>query len=214
MKFLSKSIHCKEIGAIGIGAMIVFIALVLIAGVSASVLIQTAGKLEIKSMDSGRKTTTDVATGLNIIDIEGQLTSRDMAYNSTSGLIWRYTNFSGNDAEDFHAWYNKTRIHNITITITPNPGSPGIDISDMVIEITNSTVKCILSYDSSKYHPNPSAACIFSTEAFDLAPNKFGLIEIEDEDNSVTCTHPVINKGDYIFITINTSAPWARRFSH
>ena len=202
MNWLKKN----DVGAIGIGAMIVFIAMVLVAGIAASVLVQTANRLETQAMETGAETTYEVATGLRVFDIEGYKSLRDMAYNSTSGLIWRYTNFSGNDSEDFHAWYNETRIHNMTITVGPRAGSKDIDLNQVVLEISNSTVKCLLTYDGSTFEYEVSTSGIFSTNVFDLSPNNFGIIELEDADSSCTATNPVINRGDKVMLSINTSA--------
>jgi flagellin FlaB len=46
----------KDVGSIGIGAMIVFIAMVLVAGIAASVLIQTSNRLEMQAMKTGQDT--------------------------------------------------------------------------------------------------------------------------------------------------------------
>jgi len=63
----------NKAGDMGIGAMIVFIAMVLVAGIAASVLVQTANKLEIKAMTTGQQTTKEVSTGLHVIDMEGMV---------------------------------------------------------------------------------------------------------------------------------------------
>ena len=60
---------------IGIGTMIVFIAMVLVAGIAASVLIQTASKLESQAMVTGQQTTAEVATGVAVADVQGHATS-------------------------------------------------------------------------------------------------------------------------------------------
>ena len=70
----------RDVGSIGIGAMIVFIAMVLVAGIAASVLIQTSTRLESQAMMTVRETTKEVSTGLYIVNIEG--------YN-VSGVIVR-----------------------------------------------------------------------------------------------------------------------------
>ena len=62
----------KDVGAIGIGAMIVFIAMVLVAGIAASVLVQTSGRLETQAMRSGQETIAEVSSGINVFDIVGK----------------------------------------------------------------------------------------------------------------------------------------------
>jgi len=58
--------------------MIVFIAMVLIAGIAAYVILSTGSQLEIKSGETGTQTIKEVSTGLKISTIEG---------HNTSGLI-------------------------------------------------------------------------------------------------------------------------------
>jgi flagellin FlaB len=70
-KEISRILKEKDVGAIGIGAMIVFIAMVLVAGIAASVLIQTSTTLESQALATGEETTAEVATGLSVVNIEG-----------------------------------------------------------------------------------------------------------------------------------------------
>lgn len=65
----------NQIAAIGIGAMIVFIAMVLVAGIAASILIQTSTQLEMQALQTGQETITETSTGLTVTGVEGFNTS-------------------------------------------------------------------------------------------------------------------------------------------
>ena len=68
----------KDLGSIGIGAMIVFIAMVLVAGIAASVLISTSSRLEMQALNTGQETIAEVGSGLKVEAVEG--------YNSSGAI--------------------------------------------------------------------------------------------------------------------------------
>jgi flagellin FlaB len=176
MKNIIKKLKRQDYGAIGIGAMIVFIAMVLVAGIAASVLIQTSTKLESQAMTTGEQTTAEVATGLAVYDVEGHV-------NTTAD-----------------------RIDRIVILVRPRAGSMDIDLSMAVIEISDSTNKYILTYDSTNFQASAAVAGVFSTDAFaTLTADDFGIIELEDADGSCSGANPVINRGDKVLLTVNAS---------
>lgn len=59
----------------GIGAMIIFIALVLVAGIVAYVILSTGSLLEIQSGSTGTQTIKEVSSGLKVSTIQGHNTS-------------------------------------------------------------------------------------------------------------------------------------------
>ena len=64
-----KEMKQDELAAIGIGAMIVFIALILVAAVAAAVIIQTAEKLQQNAQASGDDTQEQMSTKVTLINI-------------------------------------------------------------------------------------------------------------------------------------------------
>ena len=178
-KFI-KLLKEKDVGAIGIGAMIVFIAMVLVAGIAASVLIQTSTRLESQAMQTGEETTAEVSTGIAVFDIEGR------KGNGTSV------------------------IQNLVVMVRPRAGSRDIDLSTTVIELSDGTNKYILNYSQSHFRGAPNVAGIFYTPVFGtLSADDFGIIELKDVDSSCAAATPVINRGDKVLLAINTTTTFS-----
>jgi len=74
-KNICRVLRQKDVGAMGVGAMIIFIAMVVVAGIAAAVIIQTSSKLETQALKTGRETLAVVASGIKILGIDGHNTS-------------------------------------------------------------------------------------------------------------------------------------------
>jgi archaeal flagellin FlaB len=164
----------KDVGAIGIGALIIFIAMVLVAGIAASVLIQTSTTLEMQALKTGSQTTSEVSSGLMVESVEG---FRD----------------DGNN------------IEYTAVEIKARAGSPDIDLSETVIEISDSDSKYVLSYDSDFTNKSEVDGHLFKSTFYPSDTNrqtKFGIIVLQDADGSLTAENPIINFGDHVAIAI------------
>lgn len=69
MKIDIKNKDSEEMGAIGIGAMIVFIALILVAAVASAVIIQTGEKLQQNAQQTGSDTQNEISGKITIIAV-------------------------------------------------------------------------------------------------------------------------------------------------
>ena len=68
---LKRGLLTDNKAAIGIGEMIIFIAMILVAGIAASVIIQTMNSLQQQAMQTAEETVGEISSGLKITHISG-----------------------------------------------------------------------------------------------------------------------------------------------
>jgi flagellin FlaB len=61
----------KNNAAVGIGTLIIFIAMILVAGIAASVIIQTINSLQQQALLTGEQTKKDISAGLKVTHVSG-----------------------------------------------------------------------------------------------------------------------------------------------
>ena len=180
MRNICKIFKRKDFGSIGIGAMIVFIAMVLVAGIAASVLIQTSAKLEIQAMQTGQETTNEVSGGIAVYSVIG------------------YTASSSND------------ISKLAIGVRPRSGSEGLDLAEAYVELSDTNKKVVLKYSTTYFLDPTGQNDLFSAAVFpdegDNPASEFGILVAEDGDDSISvATSPMINRGDKVYLCVNTT---------
>ncbi|MCA9495645.1 MAG: hypothetical protein KC589_01780, partial [Nanoarchaeota archaeon] len=94
-------------GAQGIGTLIIFIALILVAAVAAGVLIQTASSLQSKSLDVGRQSQEKITTDIEVVQVFTNDTSDNFINDS---------------------------VDTVTILVRLGSGSSPIKLDDMIIK--------------------------------------------------------------------------------
>ena len=101
-------------GQVGIGTLIVFIAMVLVAAIAAGVLINTAGLLQTQAEATGEETQEQVSDRLQI--------------QSATGVVEEQANGDNN-------------VTAVNITVTRSPGAGNIDLDNVTYEfVTNEEV--------------------------------------------------------------------------
>jgi len=102
----------------GVGTLIIFIALLLVAAVAAGVLIQTAGSLQQKALSTGTQATGQISTNAQVIEVSGT--------DGTGNL----QNFSyvvklspGSEPIEFDSVTVSLNLNDQTQTLTYNNGS-------------------------------------------------------------------------------------------
>ncbi|MFO8077630.1 MAG: archaellin/type IV pilin N-terminal domain-containing protein [Thermoplasmatota archaeon] len=179
-----KSIEKNDHAMVGIGTLIVFIAMILVAAVAASVIIQASESLQQKAQNVATQTTREVSAGLVITDITG------------------FTNT------------NKTEITHLALTVRPRAGSKDIDLSlctlttlcnNLSLLTIDENLVAAVNTDNKSVFKTPVSPGSDETIIGGSSKTKFGVISIHDPDNSITSTHGM-NSGDRIFVIVNLSA--------
>jgi flagellin FlaB len=89
--------------------------------------------------------------------------------------------------------------------VSPRSGSKDVDLSNTVVELSDSTNKYLLLYNATLGAQVPDAAGVFDTTAF-ATDATFSIIVLEDADGSCVTANPVINRGDHVLLAISAGA--------
>jgi flagellin FlaB len=115
----------EERGQVGIGTLIVFIAMVLVAAIAAGVLINTAGVLQTQAEDTGQDSTDQVANNINVIGSVGEVGPDSGGPTITNASVNKnYGKFANGDQ----------KVHTVRLTVQKSAGAGDIDLSGLSIQ--------------------------------------------------------------------------------
>ena len=198
MKANKKIMGSDTVAQVGIGTLIIFIAMVLVAAVAAAVLIQTSGVLQQKAQSTGKEATQEVSSNLMVKNIEGVRAKNDS------------TNMADN-------------VSLLKLKVGLNVGSSPVDVNQVVVSITDGTTTNNLIYaNNDKTYKDNMEGFVSSASGADnllkmLENNSssgpgdnakyfYTVEKIRDEDGSFTQEKPVMNTGDLVTFYISTVA--------
>ena len=96
----------------------------------------------------------------------------------------------------------------MAIEIKPRAGSPDVDLNNTIIEISDAETKYVLEYSSSEFTlSNDTDGDVFNSTFYPStsASSTFGIIVLQDADDSLTSSNPVINFGDHVILAIGNA---------
>jgi len=107
----------SERGQVGIGTLVVFIAMVLVAAIAAGVLVNTAGVLQTKSEQTGQESTAQVSDRVQVVSAYADVGFTDLGFPTPGG-----TYKSGGDVIDY-----------VEVVVSRSAGSGDVDLRDATI---------------------------------------------------------------------------------
>jgi len=179
MKNKIQNFFQAEEGQVGIGTLIVFIAMVLVAAIAAAVLINTAGYLQEQATRTGEESTAAVSDGLDISTVVGNVTEADG---------------NGEDVVDV-----------IGINAELKPGSDNLDLTALTIDYQDGSVATTLTNASSDELSD--AENLSKSHWGDDAiadEGEFLINVIQETDDSVTDDNVMTSQQDRVQILINS----------
>ena len=168
----------------GIGMLIIFIAMILVAAVAAAVLLHTVAILQTRATSTGTQTIQQVSCGISVTGVVGF----DNATPPASG-----------------------GISELLIFIKPVGGSPAINVANISLELSIGSSTAILQYNNQVFDNQANGTSnIFSGAAWKNLSNKdktsFGVFVASDPQKSLTNLYPILSDDDIVGLMINVTS--------
>jgi archaeal flagellin FlaB len=112
----------REKGMMGIGALIIFIAIILIAAVAASVLITTGGSLQQKALITGTQTEEAIASGIEAMTVVASDASQQDTANTPH------------------------QVGDFKVMVRLQSGSQGLNLNNTIVTVDTETSSTSLTY--------------------------------------------------------------------
>ena len=114
-------------GQVGIGTLIVFIAMVLVAAIAAGVLINTAGLLQSQAEATGEESAQQVSDRVQVSTVTGVA--------------------GDGDEEDINDVLEEGEVDRIKLSVFRSPGAGDIDLTDSIVEVFANGESGTLTFD-------------------------------------------------------------------
>lgn len=136
----------NEMADIGVGTLIIFIAMVLVAAVAATVLIYSTGVLQQKATFAAKDAPAQITSNIMIVNVIG-----DRVNSSVPGL--------------------QPGIQSLLIRIKPEVGTSSMDVRQIIINIISSNENKILRYSNTSQIENTFVAIPIRDEDRSYTPD-------------------------------------------